>query len=317
MNLTGRIRHTGPVAALLSALVLSGCGTGPAPQGEAEQGPETAYTVAAASRSVRVVAVGDIACEPGKPTAATLCRQSATAALAQRLKPAVVLTLGDHQYEDASLANFRASYDKSWGALRSKTFPALGNHEYRTPGAKGFFDYFKGRQPGGKGYYRVTTNGWNIYVLNSNCDKVNCAAEAAWLDRQMAANPSKCSLITMHHPRYSSGFEHGSSTLVKGLWKAAYRRHNDVVLAGHDHDYERFRPMDASNHIRKRRGMVSFVSGTGGKNLYRLGKRKKGSAYFQAKTAGVLALDLKVGSFSWGYWSVDNKLMDSGSRTCR
>ncbi len=301
-------------------LLMSACGTAadsaPALKNGAKDGAALANS-AAAARPVRVVAVGDIACEPGQPPSGTTCRQAATAALASRLRPDLVLTLGDHQYDKNTLAEYQASYDKSWGALLSKTRPVIGNHEYKTPGASGYYTYFKSRQPGPPGYYRVTAGGWNIYALNSNCGLVNCKAEAAWLNRQMKAHPSRCSLLTMHHPRYSSGYEHGNNTAVKRLWAAAYRHRNELVLAGHDHDYERFKPMDGKGHIKPRRGMVEIVAGTGGANLYRLGTRKRGSVYYQARTPGVLLLALARGSFSWSYRAISGAAMDSGSRRCR
>ena len=304
-------------AVLALALMVSGCGASESKKrSEQPENTDTAYRLAAAS-SVRIVSVGDIACPPGKPTTATTCQQGATAALAQKLNPGLVLTLGDHQYQNSTLSEFLGSYNKSWGALLPKTRPVIGNHEYKTSGASGYYSYFRGRQPGPPGYYRVTANGWQIYLLNSNCDKVNCSAQAGWLDRQMAAHPARCSIIAMHHPRYSSGFEHGNSRAVTPLWAAAYRRHNDIVLAGHDHDYERFKPMDPWGHVKPTRGMTSFVSGAGGKNLYRLGSRKRGSVYFQARTHGVLQLDLRAGSYSWAFRNIGGAVMDSGSRTCR
>jgi hypothetical protein len=274
-------------------------------------------TQVAASPPLRVVAVGDIACEPGQPPTRTECQQASTAALARRLDPDLVLTLGDHQYDANTLAEYQGSYDKSWGSLLPITRPALGNHEYKTPGARGYYTYFKDRQPGPPGYYRVSANGWNIYVLNSNCDQVSCAYQAAWLNRQMSAHPSRCSVVTMHHPRYSSGLEHGNDPAVRGLWRTAYRHHNDLVLSGHDHDYERFRPMDAGGHVKRRRGMVELVAGTGGRNLYHLGKRKRGSVYFQARTPGVLFLALGAGAYSWSFHSIGGAVLDSGSRRCR
>ncbi len=298
------------------ALLASACGTSAGPRADGSAATDGAVQVASTS-TVRVVAVGDIACPPGKATTATTCQQAATAALAQRLNPDLVLTLGDHQYEQNTLAQYQGSYDRSWGALLSKTRPALGNHEYYTPNASGFFSYFQGRVPSGPGYYRVAANGWQVYVLNSNCDRISCATEAAWLNREMAAHPSACSIVTMHHPRYSSGLEHGNNPSVKGLWAVAYKRHNDIVLSGHDHDYERFKPMDGYGHVRRSRGMTEYVAGTGGKNLYHLGKRKRGSVYFQARVPGVLQLDLKPGSWSWAYRSTSGTVMDSGSRRCR
>lgn len=270
---------------------------------------------AAPPSDLRVVAVGDIACVPGKPAVGTSCRQAATAALARRLAPDLVLTLGDHQYVVNSLAEYKGSYDLSWGSLLSRTRPALGNHEYMTPGAVGYYAYFEGRQPGPPGYYRVGANGWNVYVLNSNCRWISCGAEAAWLGREMASHPSRCSIITMHHPRYSSG-EHGSMAVVRPLWQVAYRHRNDVALAGHDHDYERFRAMDAGGHLRPRRGMVSFVVGTGGKNLDQPGRRRPGSAYRQARAPGVLLLVLTPGAYAWSFHSISGAVLDSGRRSC-
>ena len=98
-------------------------------------------------RTVRVVAAGDISCSPGMPVTPTQCQQAATAALARRMRPNLVLTLGDHQYENNSLAEYRDSYAKSWGTLRPITRPALGNHEYYTAGATGYYSYFRNRQP--------------------------------------------------------------------------------------------------------------------------------------------------------------------------
>lgn len=303
-----------PLLALV--LVATGCAATGDPAGS-----RAARVAAAAplvrSTTLRVVAVGDIACQPGKPATGSTCRQAATAALARSLRPDLVLTLGDHQYVSNSAAEYAGSYAKSWGSLLSRTRPTIGNHEYLTPGASGYFSYFNGRQPGPPGYYRVAANGWNIYSLNSNCDRVSCAAEASWLRREMRAHPSRCSIVTMHHPRYSSGLEHGNNTAVKPLWAAAYRRHNDIVLSGHDHDYERFRPMDARGHVKRRRGMVEFVVGTGGNSLYHLGTRKRGSVYYQSWTPGVLFLGLRTGSYSWSYRSISGAALDSGSRTCR
>lgn len=304
-------------ALLVASLLASGCAAGSsgsrAGGGTAETTP--VRPVAAAS-TLRVVAVGDIACVPGKRPTATGCRQASTAALARSLRPDLVLTLGDHQYNSNSLAEYAGSYAHSWGSLLSKTRPAIGNHEYMTPGASGYYTYFKSRQPGPPGYYRVAANGWNIYVLNSNCDKVSCAYEATWLKRQMRAHPSRCSIITMHHPRYSSGLAHGNNTFVTPLWAAAYRHRNDIVLAGHDHDYERFLPMDAYGHVKRRRGMVEFVSGTGGNSLYHLGTRKRGSVYYQNSTAGVLFLGLRPRAYNWSYRSITGAVLDSGSSRC-
>jgi Calcineurin-like phosphoesterase len=300
-------------ALVVLALLLATLGSPPA---TSLRDASATSTTAARARVVRVVAAGDIACPPGLAVTPTQCQQDATAALARRLDPSLVLTLGDHQYNESSLAQFNASYANSWGTLRPRTRPAIGNHEYLTPGASGYYTYFRNRQPGPPGYYRVAAGAWQVFVLNSNCDKVSCAREATWLDRQMKAHPSKCSMITMHHPRYSSGGEHGNDPAVIPLWRAAYKHHNDLVLSGHEHDYERFNRMDAVGHLRPYRGMLEFVVGTGGRNLYPLGKHKLGSAYYQDTRFGVLRLSLGPRRFSWAFRAIDGRVLDSGSRTC-
>ena len=303
------------MAALAGLLVSAGCGGSTDAGSTVDTAERSGAQVEAASGSVRVVTVGDIACPPGKRVTRTTCRQRATARLANRLNPRLVLTLGDHQYESGRLRQFRRSYHKSWGTLLSRTRPTIGNHEYKTAGARGYYRYFGSRQPGPPGYYRMTTGGWDVYSLNSNCSKIDCAAQAAWLDRWLTSDPTKCTIVTMHHPRYSSGLEHGNNASVQRLWETAARHGNDIVLAGHDHDYERFVPLDA-NGAADPAGMQQFVVGTGGKNLYHLGTRKAGSAYFQAWTHGVLSLDLQPGSYRWAYYALNGTVLDKGTRTC-
>ena len=94
----------------------------------------------------------------------------ATGQLAADLNPAAVLLLGDIQYEDGTLDRFHASFDPAWGTLKSRMRPAVGNHEYLTPGAAGYFDYFgpvAGKRD--EGYYSFDLGGWHLVSLNSNC----------------------------------------------------------------------------------------------------------------------------------------------------
>lgn len=262
-----------------------------------------------------VVAVGDIACEPGQPVTGTRCQQAATALLAQSYAPAYVLALGDTQYETGSLSAFRQSYDASWGLLKAITKPVPGNHEYGTPGASGYFTYFQRQQPGGAGYYAFDVENWRIYALNSNCTIIDCDRQVRWLDRNMGNNPRTCSAIMMHHPRFSSG-DHGSTAGMQQLWEVAYQHHADLALAGHDHDYERFRRMDPSGAAAGD-GLFSFVSGTGGKGLYPFGTTVPGSRFRDSHAAGVLALTLGTTQFGYEYKTIDGNVLDSGVRNCR
>lgn len=319
------------LGSLIALLLLAGCAEAPGDgadrpardggeEATAAQPREDAATLSNAAPKVApratVVAVGDIACPVGKPARGNKCRQAATARVARNLHPDAVLGLGDLQYERGNLASFRGSYDKSWGRLRGITWSVPGNHEYRTPGARGYYRYFAGR-PGGKrpGYYRRTINGWQIYLVNSNCSEVDCAQQRTWLYRQMFRHPSKCSLIAMHHPRYSSGYEHGNAREAVGFWRVAQQFGTDVAVAGHDHDYERFAPMDNKGRVRAN-GIQSFVSGAGGKNLYRKGKHVRGSRVFYNGRAGVLRLSLRPNGWTWQFHDISGRIVDRGYRSC-
>lgn len=271
--------------------------------------------LAAAEPTATVVAVGDVACPPGARRTPAQCRQRATARVARNLAPQQVLALGDLQYQKGSYYGFTHSYTYSWGALKSITWPVPGNHEYYTPGARGYYRYFKASQTGSPGYYRRELNGWQLYFLNSNCGQIDCNAERAWLDTEMTTNPSTCSLIAFHHPRFSSG-EHGSNASMRRFWDVAYAHHADVALSGHDHDYERFDPMNPAGVVEPLRGIQQFVSGGGGRSLYPQTTTTPGSQLF-LRTFGVLKLSLTPSGYSWEFHDTANTVLDSGTAACR
>jgi len=264
-------------------------------------------------RGPRVVTAGDIACEPGDEVTATTCQDAATARLAASFRPRYVVTLGDEQYQDGELSAFRSAYARTWGRFLSITKPIPGDHEYHVSGAAGYFVYF-GQQTRTPGYYAWDVNRWRVYALNSNCSKIDCTAETAWLDRDMTAHPRTCTALTMHHPRYSSS-QHGDNPDVEPFWAVALRHHADLALAGHSHQYERFRAMDASGNATIR-GMVSFIVGTGGKSLFTRTGPRKGSVVYDDHRAGVLTLNLGRRAYGWIYKTIDGKTVDSGRRTC-
>lgn len=259
-----------------------------------------------------VVAAGDISCTPGQATTETTCRDADTAELVQSYDPKLVLGLGDLQYEYGTLAAFRQAYAETWGAFKSITRPVPGNHEYYTAGAAGYYDYFDRTRPG---YYAFDVGRWRVYALNSNCAHVSCDREARWLDRKMTERPRRCTAITMHHPRYSSG-THGSTTTVRRLWRVALEHGTDLALAGHDHHYERFRRMNAAGGF-SRTGIMSFVSGAGGRSHYSIKDVRRGSVVRDDDSFGALALTLGQGRFAWEYQTVDGTVVDSGTARCR
>jgi len=308
----------------LLALTLSGAGG--ATVADAEGVGTIADDDGAPLRGARVAAAGDIACDPESGSFADgrgeglECRQHATSDLLVEGRYDVVLALGDIQYEDGGLDEFRASYDPSWGRVQAVTRPVPGNHDYRTRGAAGYFAYF-GVAAGdpGRGYYSFDLAGWHLVALNSNCDEVGgCAADSPqerWLRRDLAASRARCTLAYWHHPRYSSGTS-GSDSTYAAFWRALHEAGAEVVLAGHDHHYERFAPQDASEALDLASGLRGFVVGTGGKQPRGLSWTRPNSEVRETTSLGVLELTLGAGAYEWRFRSAVGRFSDRGSASC-
>ena len=213
---------------------------------------------------------------------------------------------------DGTLAAFRSSYDPTWGTLKAITRPIPGNHEYHTDGAAGYVAYWDDPP----GWYAWDAGAWRIYMLDSTCGETDCRSEQAWLERDLQDNPARCTAIAMHYPRFSSGAEHGSNPTMNRFWKIAYAEGVDLALAGHEHTYERFAAMDPDGRPDPARGIVSFVSGVGGKSLYGLDPRVPGSEFAQNSAFGVLLLTLMPRSFRWRFVDIDGATLDRGSARC-
>jgi calcineurin-like phosphoesterase family protein len=287
-------------------------------------GPPVAPATAPSTGAEAVIhAAGDIACAPGDPQTATKCRAMKTSDIIVNGGAAKVLALGDLQYNSASLSNLRASYDRSWGRVKSITRPALGNHE---GSGTGYFDYFNGSGAStgpagerGKGYYSYDVGGWHLVALNSNCTRVACnagSAQMAWLRADLSANPRACTLAYWHHPRFSSGHD-GDGTFMQDIWKALYDANADLVVVGHSHNYERFAPMNAGGTLDRARGMREFVVGTGGAFFTGVSGAKPNSEVRQNSTYGVLKLTLRSTSYDWRFVPEAGKsFSDTGSQVC-
>jgi hypothetical protein len=286
--------------------------------------PDTASH--ATVKGVRIAAAGDIACDPestsfdeGRGTGST-CRQLATSDLLVGTRYAAVLALGDTQYEEGAYAAFVASYDPSWGRVKSITKPAPGNHEYRSSRAGGYYRYF-GTAAGDRrrGYYSFSVGRWHLIALNSNCAAVGgCRAgspQEKWLRRDLAAHPAACTLAYWHHPRFSSGL-HGSDSTYRAFWQALYGAGAEVVLGGHDHDYERFAAQTPSGERDPRRGLREFVVGSGGKELRPFSAVRANSEVRDSTSLGVLELTLGAGAYAWAFRPAVGSFTDSGSTRC-
>jgi Calcineurin-like phosphoesterase/PASTA domain len=244
----------------------------------------------------------------------------ATAAILDANPEGTVATLGDLAYPDGTAAQFESCYGPTWGRHKARTRPAVGNHEYHTPGAAGYFDYM-GAAAGepGKGYYSYDLGSWHVIVLNSNCNQVPCHAGSAqeqWLLADLAANPVDCTLAYFHHPRFSSA-QHGNDAGVSAFWTALYAAGADVVLSGHDHVYERFDPQTPAAVADPAHGIRQFTVGTGGRDPYGFVTTRPNSVVRHTGTRGVLKLVLRMGTYDWEFLSEAGKTFtDSGSGSC-
>lgn len=274
-----------------------------------------------------IAAAGDIACDPadanynGGAGTEGACYMKVTSDLLLKINPAAVLTLGDNQYEVATLSEFQRSFDPTWGRLKSIIHPAVGNHEYKTPGASGYFNYF-GAAAGEpeKGYYSYDIGTWHIIALNSNCSDVGgCgfgSPQEQWLRADLVAHPAFCTLAYWHHPRFSSG-RYGNNPEYAAFWQDLYNAGVDVVLVGHEHNYERFAPQGPSGAADPARGIRQFIVGTGGKNFSPFVTIQPNSEIQKSDTFGVLVITLHPNGYDWRFVPEPGKrFTDSGSTSC-
>lgn len=301
------------------ALLASSCGYGPAPSNVASTPNATATATGIGPLTARLAAAGDVACATATSTPG--CRAKDTAALVKRLNPQRVLVLGDLAYDNGSSSEFSEGYAPTWGAFKSKSFPVPGNHEYNTADAQPYKDWWGSlATPAGTTWHSLKVGGWLVLGLDSNCDQAavgGCgptSAQGRWLTAQLK-NAPRCVLAIWHHPRRSSG-PHGDNASVAPLWQQLANAHADLVLEGHDHDFERFAPADANANPAKS-GMVGMVVGTGGKQLYPIVSKAPGSLVRIQGVNGVLAVDLHQRGWAWRFTGTDGKVRDSGSSSCR
>jgi hypothetical protein len=284
-------------------------------------------TPAASGQAVRIAAAGDIACDPSESSfnggagTATACQQLAVSNAILAGGYDVVLPLGDQQYNAGTASGFASVYDPSWGRLKSISHPVAGNHEYGSPAASPYFQYF-GASAGtpGQGWYSFDLGSWHLIALNSNCAQVGgCAAgspQELFLRSDLAAHAAQCVLAYWHHPLFTSGQE-GPSASMTTIWNDLVAAGADLVLTGHDHDYERFAPQDGSGQRNDAAGMREFVVGTGGANHMTFRVIHPNSEVHQTTAFGFLELTLGDGAYDWRFVSVPpGGFADSGTASC-
>jgi hypothetical protein len=245
-----------------------------------------------------------------------------TAQLIGATPAATVAALGDSAYENGSLSDFERCFAPSWGVYRARIHPAPGNHDYFTADAAGYFGWY-GAAAGepGRGWYSYDLGTWHVVVLNSNCNHAGgCNAgspQEAWLARDLAEHPARCTLAYWHHPLFSSDPQ-GGVTSVQPLWDRLYAAGAEIVLNAHAHHYERFAPKRPDGTTDAATGIREFVVGTGGHSLTRFSsKPAPGSEYRYNASFGLLRLTLDEASFTWEFDPVaGGAVRDGGGQSC-
>ncbi|MGH2530033.1 MAG: protein kinase domain-containing protein [Actinomycetota bacterium] len=318
-------------------------GTPPASGQAAVPGRTGAYVIAAA---------GEIACpsDPFPDFAVNVCQYDDTASLIRPGELAAVLALGDNQYDDGAYEDYTAFYDRWWGHARSITKPVPGNHESPagpTSIPDGYFRYFGEavEGPHGLGYYSFDLPGgctpgqgvcWHFIALNSElcvapggCEPTPDRTDPglgnrmyAWLKHDLATHPNseyRCTVAYWHRPLFSFSTGSGTTPQVRPLWDALYAARADVVLNGHSHNYQRWRPQDPEGRLDPRRGILQFIVGTGGSSKSQLQSDPWPSNLVAAQDTsfGVLQITLGHAGFAWEWVSAPGQPAFSDTQTDR
>jgi hypothetical protein len=234
-----------------------------------------------------------------------VCGSSAHVATAALLRPypgATVFTAGDNVYPNGHPNDWRNCYDPWWGEFKDRTRPGIGNHDYETQNGKPYYDYW-GDQAGPRdaGYYTYTLGAWRIYAINSEIDTRPGSTQYSWLQNELNINHEPCAAAIWHKPLYSSGVN-GPQPHMRDMFRLLYNANAEIVISGHDHDYEVFFPQDADGRRDDAKGVRQFVVGTGGVELTGFPRQAPNSAY-REMVQGVILFELQPNSYSWQFIS--------------
>ena len=248
-----------------------------------------------------------------------------TAELLETMPYARVFTLGDNAYPNGTPAEFASCNAPGWGraGIKERTYPSVGGHEYHTANASAYFDFY-GAAAGDptKGYYSYDYGSWHVVVLNSECNQIGGCGPGSpqenWLRRDLAAHMADCTVAYWHVPLFSSGTTHGPDANMRPFWRALYDYGADLVLNGHEHNYERFLPQTPDGAFDPTYGITQITAGTGGYLLYPFGSTPAAnSAVRFSDTPGVLKLVLNPASYDWKFMGIPGgPSTDSGTASC-
>jgi acid phosphatase type 7 len=285
-----------------------------------------------------LVVVGDLVPDPDL-NAGTV-DHIRTADLTRSIDPHAVIVAGDIQYEAGQLDDYRSTpgYAGSWGRpdLFGRTYPVPGNHEYGNGSndgwaatGGGYFDYWGAKaRPAAASYYSFDVNlpaggRWHVVVLNSFCVYppaplcTSTSAQANWLRSDLAAHPTLCTLAVFHEPLFATRAPHAGKAAMRTLWDVMDDRGVDLVVSGHNHAYERFKPMRADGSLNYSTGIRSTIVGTGGRSLIAFtGAVAPNSAYRDDDHFGVLKLRLTASGWIQAFKTTNGLSLDAVSAGC-
>lgn len=271
------------------------------------------YVQPATSADPVIAAVGDLACKPGSSVTSTACQHKAVSSSILAARPAAFLALGDLQYNNGELANFKSAYETSYGRFKGSTRPAPGNEDYDTSGAAGYYSYF-GALAGSssKGYRSFNIGAWHIVQLNTEKDISASGAQVAWLKNDLAANSKRCVLAYMHKPRWGNTDRPEFGPIYSALVNGGVT----LLLAGHEHNYQA-QPKRNAAGTASSTGVAQYVVGTGGKSVWRNSSiAKQTPLKFNSNTFGWLRLTLHSTSADLKFMPVGGSFTDSRNVAC-
>ena len=270
----------------------------------------TSGTQPAAGQPLTVAVVGDGS--GGDPT------ENAVVNLISSWNPNLLLYLGDI-YERGTTAEFYNWYAPGflYGRFKSITDPTVGNHEYLSGTDAAYVDYWNNVP----NYYSFNAGGWHFISLNSNGKYVPntpTSPQYKWLQQDLASNSLTCVAVYYHHPYLSIGKEGGTAALVN-FWKLMAQYHVTLVLNGHDHEYQRWKPLGANGKVNPA-GITEIITGTGGHSITPFVRANKRVAVkYSAGTAtyGATRLQLFPSSANFMFETTAGVVIDSGTIPCK
>ena len=226
-----------------------------------------------------------------------------------------IFLAGDLAYPNGTTGEFQRCFEPDFGRFRSRFWASPGNHDYITAGADGYFTYFGDRAGAARrGYHSVRSSSWQVLMLNSQMAIGRNSPQFEWVRSTLVASPTRCTMAVMHYPFDSSG-PNGPNLQLRDVWELMNSQGVDVVVAGHDHLYERHAPQDASGRADPARGIRLFIAGTGGAPLYNRARAAVNSELLLSNN-GVLRLKLEAVLYEWEFMDVNGAVLDRGLNVC-